>query len=235
MSELQRTAWNAAGAAQGYSGYNLFVQDQSYRLRFGMSGTSTPSTLHAYKCGQITIESPATGFILEQLHPMRYYKMKKIKGTKSQREPVAIDEALQLPLTVGISYRANLTATGPNPIVKFYGEITYSYQGLDKITQIGFSIPLETNWSRQTATCSGVVGHARGYKLVIELSNVQGVLQFDALQSVHTGTNYAREFRCNSVAAGFSNYNYQLPPSWAARSAVSGAFFGSVYPVEEWL
>lgn len=233
LDTMTKDAWKAAGAAQSYNGWNLFVQDTAYRLKFEIEGLATPSTIHAYKCGEIVMASPADFFRLEQLHPVRYYRMKKVAGTKSQREPVAITEQLLLPLTIGLSYRSNLTSNGPNPYAKFYAAVTRSYQSLDLIEEFGFDIPLSSDWARQTATLNEVVGTARWYSLYIELNDVLGTLQFDLLQSTHTGTNFARDFRCNNISAGFSNYNYQLPAAWAADSAEQGVTFGSVYPSDD--
>lgn len=223
-------AWKNAGAAASYTGWQLFVQEMTYRIKFGISGEPTPSILYSYKVGQISLSVPGQTFRLLQIHPVRYYRMKKVRGTKSQYEPVAIEELLNLPLQVGCSFRTNLTESGGSAIVKYYAKITRSYQGLDLSSDHGFDIPLITDWQRETTTVLDVVGHARFYVLVFELANVVGTLQFDNVLAQHSGTNYARDFRCTNIAAGFSNTNYQLPPSWAAESATLGATFGSVYP-----
>lgn len=235
LTNEQQELWKSAARAQSYNAWNAFVQDTAYRIKYGIEGVANPSDLHMYKCGEIVIGGAATHFRIEQQHPIEYYKMRKVKGTKSQFTPVPIIEQLVLPLTVGLSFRTNLTAAGPAPTVKYYAQVATSYQGRTVENQVGFDIPLSTDWSRQTATLRDVVGHARWYTLVIELSDVQGTLQFDLLQSQHTGTNFARDFRCSSVGVGFSNANYQLPPSWAASELVVGASFGSVYPEDLWV
>lgn len=230
LSSGEQAAWASAGAAQGYSGWQLFVQDTCYRIKFGIAGLATPSDLHGYKVGQIIMASPADNFRLEQVHPVEYFQMVKVPGTKSQREPVAVREQLTLPLTVGLSYRTNLTSNGPNPYAKFYAEVTRSYQSLDLVEEVGFNIPLSSTWDRETATLSEVVGVARWYALYIELNDVLGTIEFDILQATHSGTNFARDFRCTNISSGFSDYNYQLPASWAADSPEAGVTFGSVYP-----
>jgi hypothetical protein len=222
--------WKAAAAAVNYSGYSLFVQEMSYRIKFDIAGEPDPSTLHSYKVGEIRIDSPADHFSIVQVHPVQYYRMQKVPGTKSQREPVAVNERLTLPFEIAASFRTDLTATGDNPIVRYYARIIRSYQGLDIPTDVGFDIPLSTSWYRDSQTILEIIGHPRYYSLYIELSGVTGVLQFDNILARHDGTNYGRDFRSNNVAGGFSNTNYQLPPSWAAVEAVTGASFGSVYP-----
>lgn len=233
LSAGDRLAWKTAAAEWGYTGWMAFVQDTSYRLKFGIGGLATPSTFHGYKVGRIEMESPATNFRLEQVHPIQYFKMAKVRGTKSQRQPISIVEQLLLPLEIGLSYRTNLTATGAEPYCKFYAEVTRSYQGLDLIETLEIEIPLSSDWARSTATLNEVVGAARWYSLFIELNDVSGVIEFDLVRSAHTGTNYARDFRCTNISAGFSDYNYQLPPSWAADTAETGVTFGSVYASDD--
>lgn len=227
--EIQQQ-WKDAAAEANYNAWNAFVQDMAYRIKFDIAGVATPSELHTYKVGQINMSAPAEHFRLEQLHPVEYFQMRKVRGTKSQREPVAIVEQLLLPLQVACSYRTNLTATGDGAYCRFYAEVTRSYQGLDLTEQVGFDIPLSSAWARQSATLTDVVGTARWYTLYFELYNVSGTLEFDLVRAYHTGTNFARDFRCTNISSGFSDYNYQLPASWAADEAVEGVTFGSVYP-----
>lgn len=227
-----REQWDIAAEEADYSGWQQFVQDMAYRIKFEVPGVATPSTLHTYKVGRVNLQSPASHFRLEQVHPVQYYQMQKVTGTKSQREPVAITEQLLLPLQIGLSYRTNLTSVGPDAYCKFYAEVTRSYQGKDLVDEVGFEIPLSSSWNRETATLSDVVGVARWYSLYIEFNNVHGWLEFDLVRSFHTGTNFARDFRCTNISSGITNFNYQLPASWAADEAEAGVTFGSVYPAD---
>jgi len=227
-----REQWKLAAAEANYNGWNQFVQDMAYRIKFEIPGTPDASDLHTYKVGRIEMAEPASNFRLEQLHPVEYYQMKKVRGTKSQREPVAIREQLLLPLQIGLSYRTSLTANGADPYCKFYAEVTRSYQAQDLVEELAIDLPLSSAWARDTATLTEVVGTARWYSLYIELNDVLGFIEFDLVRSFHTGTNFARDFRCTNISSGFSNFNYQLPASWAADAAEDGVTFGSVYPTD---
>lgn len=233
LSDADRSAWSDAAAVSDYSGWQQFVQDTAYRIKFEIPGVATPSTLHQYKVGRIVLAEPADFFRLEQLHPVKYFQMVKVPGTKSQREPEAVIEQLTLPLTIGLSYRTNLTSNGPNPYCKFYAKVIRSYQSLDLEEEVGFDIPLSSTWDRETATLTDVVGVARWYSLYIELNDVLGTIEFDILQSEHSGSNFARDFRCTNISSGLTNYNYQLPASWAADAPEEGVTFGSVYPSDD--
>lgn len=232
LTPTEQQAWKDAAAAASYNAWNAFVQDQSYRLKNGIGGVATPSIYHTYKVGRINVSEPNTNFKLEQIHPIEYFKMAKVRGTKSQRVPVSIIEQLLLPLEIGLSYRTDLTAAGPEPYARFYAEVTRSYQGLDLLEKLTIDIPLSSAWSRQLATLADVVGSARWYSLFIELNDVSGFIEFDLVRAFHSGTNFARDFRCTNISSGFSNYNYQLPASWAADAPAAGVTFGSVYPTD---
>lgn len=232
LSEPQRQAWKDAGAVTSMNGWNLFVQDTAYRLKYDISGVATPSEIHQYKVGRIEIEAPASKVMLAQFHPNKYYVSKKLPGKTTQREDVAIYEYLQLPLTIGCSFRSNLIATTGTPRIKFYAIVYSSYQGRTLETEVGFDIPLTSDWTTGTATISDVVGVARSYDLRIDLDGVRGWFEWDNVKAIHSGTNYARDLRCNDVNNNLTRANYQIEKSWEEQFLPSGTGFDSVYPAD---
>jgi len=229
LSDSQRLAWKNAGDQSRYNAWNLFVQDTAYRLKYGLSGLATPSIYHQYKVGKITIGGSAQRVLLTQYHPTTYYKMKKIRGSKAQYEPIKITEQLVLPLELGMSYKTALTAVTGTPKVKFYATVISHYQGRNISTNFGFDMDLSSGWARQTTSVTEVLGVARSYNLNIELDGVQGEFYFDNVLSQHTGTNYARDFRCNDVNNDLSAINYMIESSWEEQFLPTGAAFDSVY------
>lgn len=226
----QIAAWKAASSATGMNYWNLFVQDTAYRIKYGIEGLATPSLLHQYKVGRIEIVAPAQGAVLAQYHPNKYWISKKMRGPTVIREDVAIIENLLLPLEVGLSYKSNLVSTGPDTKAKFYAIIYSSYQGRTIQTQVGFDIDLSSAWQRQTVTASEVIGVVRSYDLWIELVDIRGTFDFDNVLALHTGTNYARDKRCNDINNELSLVNYQIESSWEEQFLPTGASFDSVYP-----
>lgn len=230
LSEPEKEAWSIAGAESGYSGWNLFVQDTSYRLKFGIPGLATPSTLHQYKVGRLEINAPADAAVLAQYHPVKYWKEQKVTGSKGLYEQVPVIEQLVLPLMVGTSYRTNLIATSPEYIARFYAIITSNYQGRDIETEVGFDLDLQSGWKRDTATATEVLGTARDYNLWLEFRDVRGWIEWDNVAAIHTGTNWARDFRCNDVNNELTRVNWQIESSWEETFLPAGAAFDSVYP-----
>lgn len=228
----QQNAWKIAAGATGMNGWNLFVQDTAYRLKYGISGLATPSPLHQYKVGRIEINAPAERVLLAQYHPVLYYVNRKVRGATTLREDVAVTEKLVLPLLISLSYRAQLTPTREDYKAKFYAIIYSSYQGRTIETEIGFNFDLETGWVRETASSSEVIGVARYYNLWIELDGVRGWFEWDNVVAQHTGTNYARDKRCNDVNNELTRTNFQIEKSWEEQFLPSGAAFDSVYPAD---
>lgn len=232
LDDTTRTAWKNAGSQTNLNGWNLFVQDTCYRMKYGHTGLATPSNIHQYKVGRMQIDAPANKLVITQTHPIEWFKLKKIRGTKSQYEEVSIVEKLMLPLDLGLSYRSDLVATSGSPITKFYAKVISHYQGRNIETQVGFDLDLSSSWTRETATLTEVLGIARWYSLFIELRDVRGFIEFDNVESRHTGSNYARDIRCIDINAPLSRVYFQVSKAWEALEQPTGSDFESVYPAD---
>lgn len=227
-----KSAWALAGTASSYRAWNLFVQDTAYRLKYGIGGLATPSALHQYKVGRLEIGAPASSATLAQYHPEHYWKIKKVVGTKGQYEDVKVVERLALPFTLGVSYRTELTATSGSPKARIYAQILSSYQGRDIETEAVIEFALSSGWTRETITATEVVGVVRSYNVYIEFANVRGWFEWDNLSCTHSGTNYARDFRCSDVNNELTRINYQIEKSWEETILPTGAAYDSVYPAD---
>jgi hypothetical protein len=232
LSPAQVLAWKSAGLASNQNYYSLFVQDTSYRIKYGIAGLATPSSLHAYKVGRVEVNAPASRVALVQYHPPKFYINKKMRGNTTVYENVAITERLVLPLTISISYRSNLTATTGTPRVRYYAVIKSSYQGRTIETETSCELHLVAGWTRASVTCATVIGVARSYDLHIDIVGARGMLEFDNVSAYHTGTNYARDKRCNDVNNTLTRLNYQIEKSWEETFLPAGAAFDSVYPTD---
>ena len=230
LSPSEIAAWKEAAAEGRQNWWNLFVQDTAYRLKYGLPGLAAPSVLHQYKVGRIEIQAPATRVLLTQYHPIKYYVSKKMRGNTSVRVDVPVIERLQLPLTIGTSYRANLSVVGAEPRARMYAIVISHYQGRDIQTELSFNFDYVTGWKRETTTISEVIGVARFYQLFIELNDVQGAFEWDNVLSQHTGTNWARDWRCSDVNNELTNTNVQIEKSWEELYLPFRTAFDSVYP-----
>jgi len=226
-----KNAWNAAGVASKMSGFKLFVQDTSYRKRLAIPGYADPNINYQSLVGHIEIVGPATGLQIEQPHPLTYYVMHKVTGTRSQYIPVAVTESFGFPLEIGISWKTALTSLGSGSGARFFAVVYSSYQGktLETILQIPFG--LTDDWQKTTATLSTVFGLVQGYSVFIEVVNCTGDLYFDDVIIEHSGQNWARDPNCNAIASSFTGAYQQVARHWAATNATDGAGFRSEYHI----
>lgn len=232
LTAAEVEAWKAAAAAGRQNWWNLFVQDTSYRLKYGISGLATPSTLHQYKVGRVQIAGTADRVLLTQYHPEKYWINKKVKGNTSLREDVAVYEPFSLPLTIGMSYRSNLSQIGPEPKARFYAVVFSSYQGRTIETELNMPLEYTTGWTRSEVSLTDVTGLPRYYQLFIELEGLQGSFEWDNVLSEHSGMNWARDWRCSDVNNELTRANWQIEKSWEELYLPFGAAFDSVYPSE---
>lgn len=226
---LQRDAWNAAGLVCRLSGWKLFVKDTAARMANDIPGYGTPNIYHQCFVGRLHVQSPATGMSIAQLHPLGYYVMKKVRGTRSQYEPVFVFEQFSLPLQIGLTFKTNLTSLGADWRARFYCVVESSYQGRDIETVCEIPFGLTDDWALHTATISSVVGTVRGYTAFIELHNVRGDLWIDNFDIIHNGINWARDPECNDINQGFTKAFYQIAKHWIAVNVTAGCYFESEY------
>lgn len=229
MSDAERLAWTNAGAMCSLKGWQLFVQDQSIRIKNDMGSPIVPVTTHQSWVGEIKIASPATEIQIVQYHPSWYWVQKKVYKSKNMYYPLKISEGIGLPLQIGLSYKSNLTAVGANPYAKFYAKIWNSYQGQDDEYELSIPLDLVADWKTETATLSTLRGSLIGYNLYFTLHDLQGELYFDNIKSIHNGTNYARDPFCKDIDQTFTKVYNQVPKHWAADILPEGAEYDSVY------
>jgi hypothetical protein len=230
FTQTVRDSWIAASLESGQRGYSLFVQDQVYRIKYGIPGEATPSLLHQYKVGRIVILAPSNDIRIAQFHPSSYYVYKKISGTKSQYQAVPVSEIFSLPLTISINYKSNLVSAGAFPSARFYAEVYHNYQGNTLTTTLECDLDLSTDWVNISANLSSVAGLAIGYNLYIDIHDCTGELQFDDVKATHNLTNWVRGFQCNQIDQSFTKQFYQVPRNWVPEIISDDAFFDSVYP-----
>ena len=230
FSQNEKNAWTTAGAVSEMAGYKAFVQDQVLRINDELEGVATPSIFHQGKVGRINISQGAHYIKLTQLHPENYWVLRAVKGKKGQFAPVKIQEQFALPLTISINYKSNLRNLLPSYTASFYAIVYSLYQGrtVENICQIPFD--LISDWKTVTATIERGIGEAIGYALFIEMENIDGDLQFDNVEAVHSGQNWVRDSRCFNIKQAFTKAFYQIPAHWVALALPEGAFYNSIYP-----
>lgn len=229
LTTEEKALWKTYDPHPHKNGWRQFVGEMSARIKAGESGVSDPNEFHNGKVGVISIESPATSIKLEQPHPSDYYILKRVTGKQSMYQPVLVEEPFYLPLQIAINYKADLTSQGDGAYAKFWAEIHYLYQGLDKYYNLECNLDLSADWQSASATVSVLKTSAVSYNLFLEVFNCRGTLQFDNLRAIHGGVNWVRDPYCLNIATGFTKAFYQVPEHWAPVDLPDGAGFGSLY------
>lgn len=222
-------AWKAAGVLNGLTGYRLFVQEMSIRLKYGFIEVPIPSQLHQSWVGHLGISGAATEIKIYQNHPVSYPVYRKVVGKKSQYEAVQVSEAFSLPLVLNINYKSNLVASGPNPYAKFYADVVQSYQGVNEHNLCEINFELVNDWVGRAATISSARGQFVGYTLYFWLRDVTGDLFFDNVKATHSGQNWVRDTYCKRIEQDFTRAFAEVPKHWAKLVKPVGAVYNSIY------
>ena len=230
LTTQQRGAWTTAGAFSAISGWQLFISDNAARVRNSLSYPVAPSNLWQVNSGYIVIDSPASNITLKQEHPLDYVVAEKIPGKSWKYEMKTIHEEFSLPITIKIRYKSNLTATGGGQIARYMAVVWTSYQGQDIYTPFAINFNPAVDWTLEEITTSGLYGIIIGYTLYIEIVGYTGELLFDNLEANHSGSNWARDPRCDEINKQFVKAFAVVPPFWVPVSQPSGATFSSIFP-----
>lgn len=229
LTEGEREVWRAVAPLSNLTPWRLFVQDQSLRIMNDMPGVATPSIFHQSTVGLLKIEAPASSLKITQPHPRHFYVKRRVRGTKSQFEPIRVTEDFILPLTIGLNYRAELTPTAPDAYAKMTATVWHSYQGRDLKRELTINLDLQTEWKSAQNMLLAVIGHAISYSLFFELHNLRGRLFVDNIRAEHSGQNWARDQFCRDINQGFTRAFFQVPRHWAGVNIPVGSFFESIY------
>jgi len=127
LPEEIKAQWNQAADVLGWHGYNLYVQDKSYRLKNGIGGDATPSIYHQYLVGHLNISAPASSALIAQYNSRR----------------------VNFPATFGLSFKTDLAASGPQPSARFKFTWTRYYVGENIESTEVIELPLVSGWTNE--------------------------------------------------------------------------------------
>jgi len=230
LTLTQKAYWTGAAPYSSLTNWQLFISDNSARIRNSVTFPGTPSEVWQVRTGKISIESPASEILLKQEHPQSYIVAQKIAGTPWKKEIVSVTEVFSLPLTIGLSYKSDLETSGGTQRARLYADVVISYQGIDYTRTLAVDFDPSTDWNEATATLSSARGIIRAYTLYLDIFGYTGTLLFDNIQATHGGTNWARDPRCDNISQTFAGAFALIPPFWQPVSLPLGSSFSSVFP-----
>lgn len=177
LSAGDRTAWQNAGEVMGQHGYNLYVQDKSYRIKNGIAGSAIPSIYHQFLVGHINISAPANNAKIVQYNLTR----------------------VNFPASFQLSYKSNLTADGADPYARLKFIWTRYYNGQNIESTETIEIPLSAGWATLIQTITSYLGIRGKWRLELELNDVTGDLWFDNIYAFYSGEMKINDPFCEDV------------------------------------
>lgn len=162
----EKLDWKNAGTYSGKTGYNLYVQDKSYRIKNSIAGEIAPSNYHQYKIGHINFTPTANNIYIREEHIENF--------TLPITFSVSSWNSLQHNIGEGYLYIKLILAT-------FYG---------GQVTENEFRHELELgndNWVNQTMNISTLQGDLGYWRIEIQGADIWDDLYFDNLQVLFGG------------------------------------------------
>lgn len=178
LTEEDKTAWSAAGALVDLDGYNLFVQDKSFRIKNSLVGNATPSIIHQYLVGHLGIEEGSGDCQFKQ------------QG----------DDVVVFPATLYLSRKSDLYADPSNgEFIKV--RFSYNYdEGGGVITQTDeLTLDLQSPWAVETLPITEHTGQTGSWLFEIETHALKGDFYFDNLYMQTAGGIITKDPFCNEV------------------------------------
>lgn len=182
LSGADQTAWNTAASYCNKNGFNLFLQDKTYRIINSLAGNATPSNNHQYLVGHINIPIGSGHFLLRQVG----------------------NDAIPNGGSLNISYKTDLTADGgPGEYLKVRFSYRWDDAGTPTFETAEITLNLSQAWTI-TAAEFGVQDTPLEYwQLEIEGDKIKGDFWFDNFYAEVGGSAYTFDRDCQKVDKKF--------------------------------
>lgn len=160
FSQGEKDAWDAAGLICGLTGYNLFIQDETWRLINEIAGEATPNIYHQYLVGKLSIPLGAGHFFLKKVG----------------------NEVLTFPAELNIDRRAVLTTdNGGGEYIKVRFSYVYDDGGGEETQNDELTLALSSSWGNEVMNITQNTNPTGVWALEIEGDKVKGDFYFDNL------------------------------------------------------
>lgn len=185
LSDADQLAWKTAAEVIGQHGYNLYVEDKSYRIKNLIGGNATPSIYHQYLVGHLKVEAPASSALVAQYNSTR----------------------VNFPATFELCYKTDLTASGASPSAKLKFIWTRYTQGQNIENTEEIVLPLSQAWTHASQSVTQLSGIRGKWRLEIELIDVTGDIWFDNVFVTYSGEIKVADPYCSDVVRWWEGVN----------------------------
>ena len=185
LSDSVKEDWNFAGNILGWHGYNLWVQDKSYRIKNSIAGNADPSAYHQFKVGHLKVEAPASSAEIRQIH----------------------SHPFTWPCSFETCFKTNLTASGGSPSIKLRFHYLHYAEGKNIGVEEEINLPLISGWDKLKKWLSQISAIIGTWRLDLVLTDVVGDVWFDDVYVTYGGSIETDDPDCNDVTGFWYNYN----------------------------
>ena len=229
LSDSEKASWSTSGATSGLNNWQAFISENAGARRTGQTLPVDPSNFHTGNVGLIASVLNVCHFSAVQFHPQKYLVARPIPGRTWKSELTTITEPFSFPLTLRIRYIFSVQSTGTDAVARYFARVTTSYQGEDIVRDYPITLIPGSAWREVTLTITGQLGFFVGYELHLEMINHAAFLYFDNIEATHSGTNWARDPKCNQVDRKFTKAFSLVSPYWSVQNSVGINSFNSDY------
>lgn len=228
-AESLKTAWDNAGAVCGLTGWELFLQDTTYRLENGLVGTGSPNLLRQYKVLKIGLNSAAIALSADQWHSSPYYLAVRNEGQKNAFTPVEITETPSFPFTWGFNYQIDITK-------KYAYSAAYARlymigrEAGSVVSQYNYMyFPLVSGWTQFEEVVDLGWDEFYYYYLRLYFYYCDGTVFIDNLRFEYDSQNWAIDKNCDLARPVYRGALAECRPPWYTGGVSPADFFDSVY------
>lgn len=231
FTDEKKGEWGLAANITGQHGYNLYVQDKSYRIKHGIGSDAVPSIYHQYLVGHLNVPEPS---------PEVDYKLLLETGDGILLETgdsVLLDYSIQdfpvkalitqynsrrvnFPASFEINFKTSLESVGENPHARLRFIWTRYYMGQNIESTEIIDLPLVSGWDRRKKWITEHKGIRGRWRIELELKDVKGDIWFDNLWAFYSG-----EIKINDA------YCLDVVRWWKGVTLREGVTFETIYPI----
>lgn len=229
LSESAKIRWNNAGAECGLNGYQLFVQDTSFRLLNNLRGLGSPSIYHQYKILEFETGDDCHEFYIIQEHLANYTIKQKNVGQKNAYTPVEIEEDITAPITLSFKYFADLEVDG---VFDFFGCYITFYgvkDGHYASDSIWFDLDYSTGWVQFSEEMTPDLDIINQYYFEIDAYPLKGIFRMDDFKIEHDGQNWSFDSNCDRIDEKIIDYGDGWDYGWWLDWSGTYEYFGWNY------
>ena len=219
FTQEEKDAWTAAANIIGQHGYNLYVEDKSYRMKNGLGGSATPSIYHQYLVGHLSVSAPASSALITQYNSRRVnfpatfelcYKTSLVSVSPKLLTETGDDL---------ITEAGDHLVTGGTPIARLKFIWTRYTQGQNIESTETIDLPLSQVWTTASKSITQLSGTRGKWRVELELIDVTGDVWFDNVMVTYSGEIKLPDPYCMDVVKW-----------WEQTNLPAGAVLETIYP-----